>query len=165
MIDIPLRGELTHSPKSIFTAPDSPEKSLDHVMVQLLRFSDQKQSQLAHSLEETVPVEASRNSTAPWALTKAESMAAQSVLIPFLVHLAVAKDDLEGLERSLSSAPSGSYNLDCLDCGSGRSPLQVAALNGSIRCTNYLLQRGALVHLRDISDHTALYYVSEAAFR
>lgn len=42
---------------------------------------------------------------------------------------------------------------------SGRSPLHVAALNGSKRCVEKLLEAGALVHLRDSLGHTALYYV------
>lgn len=42
---------------------------------------------------------------------------------------------------------------------SGRSPLHVAALNGSRRCVEKLLEAGALVHLRDSLGHTALYYV------
>lgn len=42
---------------------------------------------------------------------------------------------------------------------SGRSPLHVAALNGSGRCVEKLLEAGALVHLRDSLGHTALYYV------
>lgn len=43
---------------------------------------------------------------------------------------------------------------------SGRSPLHVAALNGSGRCVEKLLEAGALVHLRDSLGHTALYYAS-----
>ncbi|KAG1790998.1 uncharacterized protein BJ212DRAFT_1593167 [Suillus subaureus] len=48
--------------------------------------------------------------------------------------------------------------VNCLDPGSGRSPLHVAASNGNIRCVEKLLESGALVHLRDELGHTALYY-------
>ena len=50
--------------------------------------------------------------------------------------------------------------VNCLDVGSGRSPLHIAALNGSEQCIRLLLTSGASVHLRDSLDHTALYYVS-----
>lgn len=50
--------------------------------------------------------------------------------------------------------------VNCFDPASGRSPLHVAALNGSSKCINILLKSGALVHLRDSLGHTALYYAS-----
>ena len=117
--------------------------------------------------------------------------------MPFLVHLAVVRDDADALrfcfdtssaidsiatpmaevtEPHLSSqvvevpqtfnvglsgrgVAGGIVNV--LDSASGRSPLHVAALNGSTKCAILLLESGALVHLRDSLDHTALYYVSD----
>ncbi|EKM55053.1 uncharacterized protein PHACADRAFT_94654 [Phanerochaete carnosa HHB-10118-sp] len=49
---------------------------------------------------------------------------------------------------------------NCIDPASGRSPLHVAALNGSELCVGALLEAGALVHLRDALGHTALYYAA-----
>ncbi|KAG2073431.1 hypothetical protein BDR04DRAFT_1094950 [Suillus decipiens] len=40
--------------------------------------------------------------------------------------------------------------VNCLDVGSGRSPLHVAALNGNMRCVEKLLENGALVHLSNM---------------
>ena len=51
--------------------------------------------------------------------------------------------------------------VNVVDPASGRTPLHVAALNGSTKCAMLLLESGALVHLRDTLDHTALYYVSD----
>ncbi|KXN92278.1 L-asparaginase [Leucoagaricus sp. SymC.cos] len=50
--------------------------------------------------------------------------------------------------------------VNCLDPGSGQSPLHVSALNGHTRAVELLLQSGALVHLRDTLGHTALYYAA-----
>lgn len=165
MIGVSLRGELTRFVKPAVRSPDHHGKSLDNIMAQILRFSAPILSQQGTAPRSSA--EPDEAQAAPWSLTATESAATQSVLIPFLVHLAVSRDDLDGLKRSLESAkdlpnetslPHGF--LDCLDCGSGRTPLHVAALNGSVRCAEYLLEKGALVHPRDLLDHTALYYVS-----
>ena len=131
-----------------------------------------------------------REAASSWSNTASESATAEAALYPFLVHLAVAKDDMEtlkfclGISESKDALPidpqtpmeemgvtesfpisSTNRNLvkggiaNCLDIASGRTPLHVAALNGSIKCTQVLLEAGALVHIRDSLDHTALYYV------
>jgi lysophospholipase len=130
-----------------------------------------------------------QGTTAPWTWTAAEASTAETVLLPFLVHFAAAKNDYESLRyctdaektfadlhvhgrqsSSTSELPGiggparyGSIAggiVNCLDPGSGRSPLHVAALNGHDKAVELLLQSGALVHLRDTLGHTALYYVS-----
>lgn len=118
-------------------------------------------------------VETPDESTAPWSWTAAEAASTESALLPFLMHLAAARDDTAGLKFCLkesenvegdSEARNGTIIggiADCIDAASGRSPLHVAALNGSIHCVNALLVAGALVHLRDGLGHTPLYYVSE----
>lgn len=131
-----------------------------------------------------------REITRPWANTANETASAEAALYPFLVHLAVAKDDVDtlrfclgitersgspsnivqspvdGIDTSADLVPTSSNrNLvtggmaNCLDVASGRTPLHVAALNGSVRCAKALLEVGALIHIRDSLDHTALYYV------
>lgn len=127
---------------------------------------------------ETEPKTDAADSTAPWTWTAAEAALTEVALYPFLMHLSAAKDDVEGIKFCLKSDPAlGSERDDpellasrntavrggivnCIDPASGRSPLHVAALNGSIRCVETLLENGALVHLRDSLGHTALYYVS-----
>jgi lysophospholipase len=118
-----------------------------------------------------------QDAAAPWSRTAAEHASTEAALLPFLVHLAVAQDDVEGLEFCLSSGATASCSgvtegmaeivvrggiVNCLDAGSGRSPLHVASLKGNMRCVEKLLESGALVHLRDGLGHTALYYVSLA---
>jgi 60kDa lysophospholipase len=123
--------------------------------------------------------EATQDAAAPWSWTATEAASTEAVLLPFLTHLAAARDDVEGMGFCLSAAASNDsvttpsveihqYGfiaggiVNCLESASGRSPLHVAALNGSIQCTNILLRSGALVHLRDSLGHTALYYVSHS---
>ncbi|KIJ69086.1 hypothetical protein HYDPIDRAFT_123159 [Hydnomerulius pinastri MD-312] len=61
-------------------------------------------------------------------------------------------------DKALVAIPGGIVN--CADAGSGRSPLHVAAINGSTASVSCLLESGALVHLRDTLGHTALYYAA-----
>jgi len=119
----------------------------------------------------------SSDSAAPWSWTAAEAATTEAALLPFLIHLAAARDDIDSLTYCLKPTivqdsadslklgtviPGGVVN--CLEPGSGRSPLQVASLNGHIRSVELLLRSGALVHLRDSLGHTALYFVSLLSF-
>jgi lysophospholipase len=123
-------------------------------------------------------VTGAQNTAAPWTWTVAEAYTTEFVLLPFLVHLAAAKNDLESLrycieiERQTTTNPMESPRIgitrsgniaggiiNCLDAGSGRSPLHVSALNGHVEVVTLLLQSGALVHMRDTLGHTAIYYV------
>jgi lysophospholipase len=114
--------------------------------------------------------ESAQNAIAPWSWTATEVVSTEAALLPFLVHLAAAKDDVESISRLLAedgllSPENQAWNIaggivNCLDPGSGRSPLHIAALNGNTRSAEALLKTGALVHLRDSLGHTALYYAS-----
>jgi 60kDa lysophospholipase len=120
--------------------------------------------------------DASQNAAATWSWTAAEASSTETVLLPFLIHLASARNDVESIRFciGLTQPLAGSGNLipetpkyanipggmvNCLEPGSGRSPLHIAAFNGHLESVNLLLQSGALVHLRDALGHTALYYV------
>lgn len=154
------------------------------------------QPKIAHSmtlLGSTVSLSKSaRETTSSWQNTASETATTEAALYPFLVHIAVAKDDVDTLKFCLgidgSSSDSGAMQspidglgpstmeglsvsnsnrhlvkggiANCLDIASGRTPLHVAALNGSANCLKLLLESGALVHIRDSLDHTPLYYVS-----
>ena len=119
-----------------------------------------------------LPDSAAQEVTAPWTWTAAEAATTEVVLLPFLIHLAAARDDLESLKFSLSEGPAADPSaspafgriagglVNCSEPATGRSPLHVAALNGNVRSVDTLLRSGALVHLRDSLGHTALYYVS-----
>lgn len=193
LIGIPLRGELTRpsatAPSHATTTPSttSLEANLDtiqHVLSQFVRLSRPPSlvPEIVVTSDALATASKASEAAAPWTWTAAEASTAESVLLPFLVHLAAAKNDLESLgycvesermladhhghERSSSaSEAAGRYGsiaggiVNCLDPGSGRSPLHVAALNGHAQAVAMLLQSGALVHLRDTLGHTALYYV------
>lgn len=195
-MSIPLRGELTapvvpsnHVPSGLDIVQD--------LMTQFLRVSSR--SGVAHNHpaptinivnqdgNAPVPLETpslsqkAKDATASWSLTASDAASTEAAILPILVRLATAKDDIEGVKfciatddavntntapgsgealtspREMSSVASGVVNA--LDTSS-RSPLHIAALNGSMRCAELLLQSGASVHWRDSLDHTALYYVS-----
>jgi 60kDa lysophospholipase len=113
-------------------------------------------------------IKSRQDTAAPWSWTASEATSAETALLPFLIHLAAARDDLESMSFCLESAESPELQqrtipgglVNCTQQVSGSSPLHVAALNGSERCVDALLRSGALVHLRDLLEHTALYYVS-----
>lgn len=178
LIGTPLRGELTLPESKIPAAlskPSSIGPSLDNLqglLSQVLRLSSTASAgarppRILIEGKDARDEEADK-ATAPWSWTAAEASSTESSLFPFLVHLAVARDDPEGLSFALSveSNPEGSSLAisgglaNCADPASGRSPLHVAALNGSTRAANMLLKAGALVHVRDALGHTPLYYAA-----
>jgi len=105
---------------------------------------------------------------APWAWTAAEVASTQRALFSWLVHLAAAANDVDGLLHCLSTGGAHEEEqytivggiVNWINPASGRSPLHVAAVNGSAHCVHALLKAGSLVHLRDSLDHTALYYAA-----
>lgn len=173
---IPLRGELTRASAAAPSQPtiDQNVENIQGLLSQFVRMSNATAQTPKITITASDPTdEVVQDAAKPWSWTAAEAASTEAALIPFLVHLAVARDDAEGLRYCLYSSDSGLHGestsyapiaggvANCLDPGSGRSPLHVASLNGSIDCTNMLLESGGLVHLRDSLGHTALYYVSE----
>ncbi|KZS88370.1 asparaginase-domain-containing protein [Sistotremastrum niveocremeum HHB9708] len=158
LLQTSLRGELTKtSPNSDNTAPLNVDR-IQEVLSQLVRLTS---TGVSRNPPATVSAAALSSSTT----SPSEILAAETALLTFLIHQAVCKDDIEGLNVSLDTflelphAPTGGL-VDAVDPASGRSPLHVAALNGSSNCAQILLRNGALVHLRDNLDHTALYYAT-----
>ncbi|KIL69953.1 hypothetical protein M378DRAFT_195832 [Amanita muscaria Koide BX008] len=182
-IGIPLRGELTR-PAS--TAPGQPKiddnlEKIQDVLAQFVRLSSPASVVPKITVSSELPDVATQEATAPWTWTAAEAATTEAVLLPFLIHLAAARDDLESLKFCLapSSKPDASSNpvievrqygsvagdlVNCIDPAAGRSPLHVAAINGNLRSVDFLLRCGALVHLRDILGHTALYYATRQGY-
>lgn len=180
LITTPLRGELTRPVRSAPSQPITIDKSFDSiqgVISEFVRLS-QPPSQGPHITISSDTLDASsKDATAPWSWTAAEAASTEAILIPFLVHLAAAKDDVPSLRfcidstegsasKEMSSEQHQSANImggvvNCLDPATGKTPLHVASMNGSTRAADLLLRSGALVHLRDILGHTALYYVRQ----
>ena len=210
---MPLRGEFTlpssgntdHSPSN-GPIPETAE-SLPNILHQISRLS--APPPVLPTIQLTIPntptsgpllgrstslSRLAKDVTSPWSNTVSETASTEAALLPFLVHLAVVRDDADALRfcfdtsSAVDATPIGEpahpifagggveipqiFNMslsgrgvtggivNVLDPASGRTPLHVAALNGSSKCAMLLLENGALVHLRDSLDHTALYYVS-----
>lgn len=173
LIGTPLRGELSR-PSGAPVQQPSVEQNMDNIqqlLSQFVRLTRPPSVPTINVISETGQSTVT-DATAPWTRTAAEAATTEAVLFPFLVHLAAARDDLESLQFCLKPVdtddpaevlkfgmiPGGIVN--CLEAGSGRSPLHVAALNGNTKSVELLLRCGALVHLRDTLGHTALYLVS-----
>ncbi|OCH88208.1 L-asparaginase [Obba rivulosa] len=190
LIGTPLRGELTRPASSIPPTLSEPSgmddnlKSIYGLLSQVIRLS----TSTAHTPKVVISKDASNNDSealsdaaAPWSWTAAEAASTEAALLPFLIHLAASRDDISGLSFCLSAEPGvtmessasptvdypltkkvtiGAGFVNCLEPASGRTPLHVAALNGSINAVNFLLEAGALVHLRDALGHTSLYYAA-----
>ena len=164
LMGAPLRGELTRvaaqAPvtQSTQTTMDEQIEKIQGVLSHVVRLSSRK-----HSTIPAVPsitVNSAEDSPSPWTWTAAEATSTEASLLPFVTHLAVSRDDLHGLEFCLRTDSVGEI-ANCLDV-SGRSPLHTAAINNSVKCVGPLLEKGALVHLRDSLGHTPLYYVSHS---
>jgi lysophospholipase len=177
LMGIPLRGELTRPSGSAPTQPTTINQSLENIkglLSQFVRLSNSAAPIPQVVVTANLMDEVAQDAAKPWTWTAAEAVSTEAALVPFLVHLAAARDDVESLKLCLSPANSEAPVLgetqqygaiargivNCLDAASGRSALHVAALNGSTRCIGILLESGALVHLRDSLGHTPLYYVS-----
>lgn len=185
LVATPLRGELTRLSLSAPSQPVSADQNLDHVQTvlsQFVRLSQSPTSQVPQILVSPDPLDiTSRDAAKPWSWTAAEVANTEAVLIPFLIHLSAARDDVEGIRFCIDSAKEQEAaanpmapeqyqfgNLaggivNCFEPASGKSPLHVAAMNGNLESVELLLRSGALVHLRDSLGHTALYYVSNTS--
>jgi lysophospholipase len=173
LVSAPLRGELTRAPRAAPTpAIDLNLEAIGSTLLHVVRLSYPARQQtptIAISDAQDEPPDAG----APWAWTAAEATTTHGALLSWLVHLAAAANDVDGLSHCLSTdeahgedqhtIPGGIVNW--INPASGRSPLHVAAINGSTQCVHALLKEGSLVHLRDSLGHTALYYVSDSILR
>lgn len=174
LIATPLRGELSRPLGSTGDFSDESLAKLQGVVSRFIQLS-QPMTILPHiTISSDSAGTTARNAAAAWSETAAEISSTEAALLPFVTHLAVARDDLDSLQFCIdaddyanvqsakgtnmgTSVPGGVIN--CLDPASDRTPLHVAALNGAARCAHKLLGSGALVHCRDNLGHTPLYYV------
>lgn len=174
LIATPLRGELSRPLGSTGEFSDESLAKLQGVVSRFIQLSQPKPNLPHITISSDSAGTTARNAAAAWSETAAEISSTEAALLPFLTHLAVARDDLDSLQFCIdaddyanvqsakgnnmgTSVPGGVIN--CLDPASDRTPLHVAALNGAARCAHKLLGSGALVHCRDNLGHTPLYYV------
>ncbi|KAI8982868.1 L-asparaginase [Trametes punicea] len=196
LIGTPLRGELTLPESKLpvsLSQPTGLNQSLDNiqgVLSQVVRLVSSTSATAARAPRIVVSQdgedgtaatagankaardEAADKATAPWTWTAAEAASTESALFPFLVHLAVSRDDADAVAFCLAAEASsdqagtgagitvGGGLANCLDAATGRAPLHVAALHGAMRSAEMLLEAGALVHVRDSLGHTPLYYAA-----
>jgi len=174
LITTPLRGELTRPSQSAPSQPPTIEttiESIQGVLSEFVRLTQPPSHGPKITVSSDTQLETSvRDATAPWTWTAAEAANTEAVLIPFLVHLAAARDDLAsmqfcfdalgGTDRAGHSMNVAGGIVNCLDPATGQTPLHAASANGSARAVDLLLRSGALVHLRDLLGHTALYYAA-----
>ncbi|KAH8106865.1 L-asparaginase [Cristinia sonorae] len=185
LISTPLRGEISQPSIQMPSNRAAQANTIDDSLVniqgllsQAVRLSTSRpQDHIPKDIGLTANQEGLVEATAPWSWTAADASLTEISLLPFLMNLAAAKDDVEAIKFCLSSESSVNTDQDpenqinrktairggvvnCIDPASGRSPLHVAALNGSVRAIESLLEAGALVHLRDSLGHTALYYAA-----
>ncbi|KAH9050604.1 L-asparaginase [Lactarius hengduanensis] len=168
LVGSPLRGELTRAPHAVPTpaAIDANLEAIGGVLSHVVRLAVPVHHQTPRIVVPDGPDEPP-DAAAPWAWTAAEVATTQGALLSWLIHLAAAANDVEGLEYCLStdSAHGEEYAIaggivNWINPASGRSPLHVAAINGGVQSVRTLLEAGALVHLRDSLGHTALYYAA-----
>ncbi|KAJ6525687.1 asparaginase-domain-containing protein [Mycena capillaripes] len=173
LISTPLRGELTRQSSTTLNQ-NTINQSIENIQGLLSEFV-RLSARPAQNPQITVslPNGATQDAAASWTSTAAEAASNEAALLPFLIHAAAARNDVEGVKfclesearndsiatPGLSNVASGLVN-DVGASASGGSPLHAAALNGSAECVNILLHSGALVHLRDTLGHTALYYAA-----
>lgn len=163
-MDTPIRGELTRvATKAYASQPaqsvmDEQTEKIQGILSHAVRLSSRTYS--TEPAAPTVTVSSVGDSPSPWTWTAAEATTAEASLLPFVTHLAVARDDPRGLDFCLRTDSAGEL-VNWPDF-SGRSPLHTAAINNSVKCLDTLLKKGALVHLRDSLGHTPLYYVNRS---
>ena len=144
--------------------------------------SDGRRMMPRRSLSPAVSLEAEDiDDVAGLAMSHSDVSQAEFLVLPYLMHLAASRNDVEGVQYCFDAVSAAEQSADlptnaavpnvhsfmvgvgggivnALDpCG--RAPLHTAALHGSQDCVQILLSGGASVHLRDSLDHTPLYYV------
>lgn len=82
-----------------------------------------------------------------------EIQALQKLLVPIMLCQAAKGNDLESLQNLLRQFPPLINMADY----SGRTALHVASCEGQLEAVKLLLQKGAMVHIRDRLGHSPLY--------
>lgn len=169
LMSIPIRGEMT-LPDDTPTAVSGQSSGLEGIMGHLLHLNSSPDTIVNTSRRDDVPQTSSHApSSLPRKIDEHDSRLAESLLLPYTLCLAAAKDDLSTMMDLIKRAKAFSENssghnrsekvgrnlIDDLDPAFGKNALHVAADCGSKVCLEALLQIGAFVHTRDRAGHTA----------
>ncbi|KAJ9095613.1 hypothetical protein QFC21_005484 [Naganishia friedmannii] len=172
LMSIPIRGEMT-LPDDSPTAVSGQSSGLEGIMGHLLHLNSSPDTIVNTSRRDDAPQTSSQvTGSLPRKLDEHDSRLAESLLLPYTLCLAAAKDNLSTMmdlikrAKTLSENSSGHNRsekvgrnlIDDLDSAFGKNALHVAADCGSKFCLEALLQIGAFVHTRDRAGHTALFY-------
>ncbi|KAL5635409.1 hypothetical protein ACGC1H_004261 [Rhizoctonia solani] len=176
LVSQPLRGELT-LPAPLTRPTTTALDSIQDLLSEILRLSQSSN------------VSSDSTGTAPWSATASHANSTELALLPYLIHLAVARDDSASVVNAAGhprhNHPQSAHGTPTTEQphhlsgpnqfaqgaanaplpGSLHTPLHTAALQGSVRCTRALLEVGALVHVRDALDHTCLFYAARVRAR
>ncbi|CAE6497657.1 unnamed protein product [Rhizoctonia solani] len=176
LVSQPLRGELT-LPAPLTRPTTTALDSIQDLLSEILRLS-----QPSNLINDST-------GTAPWSATASHANSTELALLPYLMHLAVARGDPGSVANTAShprhNPPQSAHGTPTAEKshhlsgpnrfaqgaanaplpGSFHTPLHTAALQGSARCTRALLEVGALVHVRDALDHTCLFYAARVRAR
>lgn len=169
LISRPLRGELTPStPFPIYSTPVESEDQIRSLFKRVIQCSSAAGS-LVSDKEEEIPEEFSLP------MTFQDTEAASKALMPFLLSQAAARSDstlLTNLIDSLLSTDTGSNSnnvvpsitslavLDQCSTATFQTPLHIAVITSNLPNVKLLLWHGASIHLRDIFQHSILYYAA-----
>ncbi|KAI7885126.1 asparaginase-domain-containing protein [Lichtheimia hyalospora FSU 10163] len=85
-----------------------------------------------------------------------EQLVAEKALLPVILCSAAMANDLDGLRKLYDSHISDMINLNTVDYD-GRSPLHLACREGHVDVVEFLLLRGASIHIRDRQGHSPLF--------
>ncbi|KAJ9115082.1 hypothetical protein QFC22_005410 [Naganishia vaughanmartiniae] len=169
LMSIPIRGEMT-LPNDSPTAVSGQSSGLEGIMGHLLHLNASPDAIVNTSRRDDAPQTTSRVTGAlPRKIDEHDSRLAESLLLPYTLCLAAAKNDLSTMMDLIKRAHTFTENssghnrsekagrnlIDDLDPAFGKNALHVAADCGSKACLEALLQIGTFVHTRDRAGHTA----------
>ncbi|GAW09634.1 60 kda lysophospholipase-like [Lentinula edodes] len=149
LMGVPLRGELTRL--SLVPPPSqlSVERNLESLNGVLSHFSRLSNQSSAHNPGPQIVIsnldEATQDAAASWSWTAAEAGSAEAALYPLLLHLAVARNDIESIEFCLSK---NTRDADS-DFSTADVSGLIAARQGHIDVVNLLNKMGSTLSVVD----------------
>ncbi|GAA98674.1 uncharacterized protein L969DRAFT_95101 [Mixia osmundae IAM 14324] len=168
LVEVPLRGELTVPPASVsHTIPEDPQERMRELVAQVLGVARQQIAAPDPQFEElnissslsTGQVDAAERALYPYLLCRAASLHDGS--LKAIIARIEASEQQSGIRPQLKRRfTSGPPLLNVPFAPTGQTPLHIAALRGLAGNVALLLKSGASVHIRDLQDHTPLFYAA-----